>query len=192
MSPRSRGRPPGRGRRRKPGSHPAAGREPAASAVGPGDKPAAPGQEPEIRFDQPAAGDRLSWAAPPGRGTWRGMDVELLDPGNDDELGFLIDALHHGRGVTPGSSPDLTSPDQAGSPRLHVTMHQIVARQILDDDPPETWQAVQRLAGLGYGWHDIMHMIARLVAEDVHSALAGQRQPDPADYARRLDELPAG
>jgi hypothetical protein len=53
-----------------------------------------------------------------------------------------------------------------------VTMHQIVARQILADDPPQTWQTVQRLAGLGYGWHAIMHMIAGFVAEDVHAAMA--------------------
>jgi hypothetical protein len=71
-------------------------------------------------------------------------------------------------------------------------MHQIVARQIMDDDPPQTWQAVQRLAGLGYGWHDIMHVIAGLIAGDVHTALAGQREPNPADYARLLAELPAG
>jgi len=118
------------------------------------------------------------------------MDLDLLDPGDDDELGFLIEALH-GCADLPGGSPDLGSPDQAGNPRLHVTMHQIVARQILDDNPPQTWQAVQRLARLGYSWHDIMHMIAGLVAEDVHGALTAHRHPDPADYARRLDELPA-
>jgi hypothetical protein len=29
-----------------------------------------------------------------------------------------------------------------------------------------------------------------LVTEDVHAALKEHRQPDPADYARRLSELP--
>jgi hypothetical protein len=55
-----------------------------------------------------------------------------------------------------------------------------------------TWQAVERLAGLGYDWHTIMHMIAGLVAEDVHAALAEDRQPDLAGYSRRLAQLPAG
>ena len=44
------------------------------------------------------------------------------------------------------------------SPRLHVAMHQVVASQLLAGDPPQTWQTVQRLAGLGYDWHNIMHI----------------------------------
>jgi hypothetical protein len=120
------------------------------------------------------------------------MDLELLDPGDDDELMVLIEALHDECHDAPGSDRDLTAGAEPGSPRLHVTMQQIVARQILAGEPPQTWQAVQRLAGLGHDWHTIMHVIAGLVSEDVHAALAEHRQPDPADYARRLDQLPAG
>jgi hypothetical protein len=123
---------------------------------------------------------------------YRGMDLELLDPGDDDELGFLLEALHQGGRDAPGSDHDLAAIGEAARPRLHVTMHQIVARQILADDPPQTWQTVQRLAGLGYGWHAITHMIAGLVAEDVHAAMAEHRHPNPEGYARRLDQLPAG
>jgi hypothetical protein len=119
------------------------------------------------------------------------MDLELLDPGDDDELMFLIEALHLDRRDAAGNDHDLSARGEPVNARLHVTMHQIVARQILDDDPPQTWQTVQRLAGQGYDWHAITHMIARLVAEDVHAVMAENRQPDPADYARRLDQLPA-
>jgi hypothetical protein len=79
---------------------------------------------------------------------------------------------------------------QTVNPRLHVAMHQVVANQVLSGDPPQTWQTVQRLAGLGYDWHNIMHMIASLVAEDIYGALKEHRQHDPAAYARRLCELP--
>jgi hypothetical protein len=65
------------------------------------------------------------------------------------------------------------------NPWLHVAMHQVVANQLLAGDPPETWQTVQRLAGLGCDWHNIMHMIASLITEDVYSALKEDRQPDP-------------
>jgi hypothetical protein len=68
-------------------------------------------------------------------------------------------------------------------------MHQVVANQLLADDPPQTWQTAQRLAGLGYDGHSIMHMIASLVSEDVYWALMAP-QPDPATYAWRLSELP--
>jgi hypothetical protein len=61
---------------------------------------------------------------------------------------------------------------------------------LLADDPPGTWQTVQRLAGLGYDWHNVMHMISAVVAEDLHRAAAEQRQFDPDDYARRLNALP--
>jgi len=72
-------------------------------------------------------------------------------------------------------------------------MHQVVANQLLAGDPPETWQAVQRLDGLGYDWHNIMHMIASLVTEDVYRALNERRQarscrlcPPAERAARRL------
>jgi Domain of unknown function (DUF1841) len=79
---------------------------------------------------------------------------------------------------------------QTVNPGLHVAMRQVVANQVLADDPPQRWQAVQRRAGFGYDWHNIMHMIARLVTEDVCSALQEHRQPDPAACTRRLSELP--
>jgi hypothetical protein len=103
---------------------------------------------------------------------------------------MLIEALHtefadarHGEdGVIVGG--------ETVHPGLHVAMHQVAANQLLAGGPPETWQTVQRLAGLGYDWHNIMHMIASLVTEDVYAALKEHRQPDPAAYARRLSELP--
>jgi hypothetical protein len=69
-------------------------------------------------------------------------------------------------------------------------MHQVVASQLLADEPPETWQTVLRLAGMGYDWHNIMHMIATLVSGDVYHATKEHRQFGPGDYGRRLNELP--
>ena len=57
------------------------------------------------------------------------------------------------------------------NPRLHVAMHQVAANQLTADDPPETWQTVQRLAGRGYDWHNIMHMIAPLAVRLAVTAL---------------------
>ena len=121
-----------------------------------------------------------------------GGRAQRADPGDEDKLLFLIEARHHDGGDAPGSDGDLAAIGEPASPRLHVTMHRIVARQLMADDPPQTWQTVQRLAGLGYNWHATMHMIAGLVAADVHAAMAERRQPDPEGYARRLDQLPDG
>jgi len=52
------------------------------------------GQTTDCWFDEPAQGDRRSWAIPLGHGTYQGLDLELLDPADEDELTFLIEAQH--------------------------------------------------------------------------------------------------
>jgi hypothetical protein len=157
----------------------------------PQDEPAFPSAEAaDCWFDEPGAADRRSWAMPSGHGTYRGLDLELLDPGDEDELTFLIEAQHAELGDALRSGEEVTVGGELFSPGLHVALHDVVANQLLADDPPETWQTVQRLARLGYDWHNVMHMIASLVTEDVYLALREHRQPDPAAYARRLRELP--
>jgi hypothetical protein len=141
-------------------------------------------------FDEPALGDRRSWAMPPGHGTYQGLGLELLDPSDDDDLTFLIEAQHTEFEHALRSDEEMIAGGEQFSPRLHVAMHQVVATQLLADDPPQTWQTVQRLAGLGYDWHNIMHMIAAVVSDDLYHAMKEHRQFDPGDYARRLNELP--
>jgi Domain of unknown function (DUF1841) len=141
-------------------------------------------------FDEPAPGDRLSWAMPSGHGTYQGLDLALVDPSDEDELTFLIEAQHTEFEDALRNDEEMTAGDEPFNPRLHVLMHQVVAGQLLAEDPPETWQTVQRLAGLGYDWYNIMHMIAAVVSNDLYGAMKEHRQFDPADYARRLDGLP--
>jgi hypothetical protein len=148
------------------------------------------GQRTTSWFDEPEPGDRQSWAVPPGHGIYQDLDLELLNPADEDELGFLMEAMHPQFWRALERGDDLTIGGERINPRLHVLMHQVVANQLLGDKPPETWPTVQRLAGLGYDWHNIMHMISALVAEDFHRATTELRPHDPADYARRLNELP--
>jgi hypothetical protein len=129
---------------------------------------------------------------PPGHGSYQGLDLELLDPSDEDELTFLIQAQHTGLEDALCSDEEMIADGEPFSPRLHVAMHHVVASQLLADDPPEAWQTVQRLAGLGYDWHNIMHMIAAVVSDDFYHAMKEHRPFDPGDYARRLSELPGG
>ena len=95
MSPRSHGRPPGRGRRqqpRRPGPRPSG---PHRAAVSAGGEP--PGYEEETTgcwFDDPEPGDRRSWVLPSAHGTYQGLDLEVLDPGDEDDRALLIEAWH--------------------------------------------------------------------------------------------------
>jgi Domain of unknown function (DUF1841) len=128
---------------------------------------------------------------PPGHGTYQGTELDSLDPSDEDDLTMLIEARHAEFGAALQDDEELVGDDgEPFNPRLHVTIHQVVANQLLADDPPATWQAVQRLADLGYDWHNIMHMIGSVVAADLHSAIAEKRPFDAADYARRLQDLP--
>lgn len=45
-------------------------------------------------FDEPEPGDRRSWAVPPAHGNYQELDLQLLDPGDEDERALLLEALH--------------------------------------------------------------------------------------------------
>jgi Domain of unknown function (DUF1841) len=191
MSPRSRGRPPDRRRRQQAGRAGARRGGPHLSAVPASEDSPGYAEEPaDYWFGEPEPGNRRSWAVPPAHGTYQELDLELLDPGDEDERALLIEALHPEFAGALQGDDDVIIDGELVNPRLHVAIHQVVANQLLANDPPETWQTVQRLAGRGYDWHNIMHMIASLVTEDVYGVLAEHRRPDPAAYARRLNELP--
>ena len=191
MSPRSSGRPPSRRRRQQAGRGGARRGGPHLYAAPAYEETAgSAGETTDCWFDEPEPGDRRSWAVPPAHGIYQELDLELLDPAEEDERALLIEALHPGFADALQGDEDVIIDGGSVNPRLHVAMHQMVANQLLANDPPETWQTVQRLAGRGYDWHNIMHMIASLVAHDVYGVLKEHRQPDPAAYARRLNELP--
>jgi hypothetical protein len=53
-----------------------------------------PGEGTDGWFDDPLPDDRRSWAVPPGHGTYQGLDLERLDPDDEDERTFLLQAQH--------------------------------------------------------------------------------------------------
>jgi hypothetical protein len=189
VSPQSRGRPPGRGRPHPRRSTSAGGARVERVQL-PEFSRASDEETATCWFDEPADGDRESWAMPAGHGSYRGLDLDLLDAADEDQLMLLLEGRHVELGNAIRSDEEAVIDGEPFNARLHLAMHQIVANQLLADDPPETWQTVQRLAGLGYDWHNIMHMIARVISDDLHGALNERREFDPADYARRLADLP--
>ena len=185
MSPKSRGRPPGRGRSRKASKRPAPGRRP----VG-GVSTWQAEETTDCWFDEPIPGDRRSWAVPPGHGTYHGLELERLDPDNEDERGFLLEAQHlEWEEALEAHEEVITDSGETVNPTLHVALHGLIANQLLNDDPPETWQTVQRLAGLGYDWHNVMHMVIGPVSAFLQQAMTG-RPFDRDVYRQHLNELP--
>lgn len=97
--------------------------------------------------------------------------VPAVVPGDEDGRAALMRA--DGRGG-------------AADPSLRL----VVANQILDGDPPATWDTVQRLLGRGIGRHDVMDQLVRTLRPFVDGALHDQRRFDSQEYTAALARLP--
>ena len=127
---------------------------------------------------------RLAFAVPPMPDQ---ADTDMLDPADPDERALLIRAAH------PELDPELETMIVDGremNPRLHLTVHEIVAAQLAEDDPPEVWATAQRLRRLGYGRHEILHMLGAAMTPQLWAALHDQREYDPDAHRAALAALP--
>ena len=114
-------------------------------------------------------------------------DTELLDPADPDERALLIRAAH----PELDTSLDTVIVDgREMNPRLHLTIHEIVAAQLVDDDPPEVWATAQRMRRLGYGRHEILHMLGAAMTPQLLAALHEQRDYDLDAHRAALAALP--
>lgn len=135
--------------------------------------------------------ERRQFACPPARGRYRGIEFEYLDAADPDERRILIEAEHpelhralrrRDDEIIVGGAPI--------NPRLHIAMHEIVANQLWDDDPPEVWETAKRLTALGYERHEVLHMLGSVAAREVWRVLDAGPPSDPARYVASLADLP--
>jgi Domain of unknown function (DUF1841) len=134
---------------------------------------------------------RRQWTITKRRGRVLDVDLQDLDPADEEDRYYFILAEHPE--LVPAIRDNLDEIELHGqkmNPRLHLTMHQIVANQLWTNDPPEVWETVKRLIGEGYKRHDIVHMIGSVASKDVWTALMDYRPADPADYVAGLEALP--
>ena len=95
----------------------------------------------------------------------------------------LDDAVHEGRGTVVVGGEEM-------NPRLHFTIHEIVASQIIDNDPPEAFATLQRLLAAGRDHHEVLHMLGYVVSAQVWGALHERREYDRAEHLHALNALP--
>ncbi|MDP9441271.1 MAG: DUF1841 family protein, partial [Actinomycetota bacterium] len=76
------------------------------------------------------------------------------------------------------------------SPRLHLAMHEVVASQLWEDDPPEAWLAAERLAAAGYDRHEVLHMLGSVTAGELWRMSRLQVPFDRDRYVAGLEALP--
>jgi hypothetical protein len=120
------------------------------------------------------------------------MELAFLDPANEDERTVLIRAEHPELAEAIDRGEEQIEIDgQVMNPRLHLTIHEIVATQLWDNDPPEVWQTARRLLDAGYERHEILHMLGSALATRVWAVLQERSGDDLQSYVRALRGLPA-
>lgn len=135
--------------------------------------------------------ERRDWAVPQREGRFRGLELGYLDRSDPDERRFLILAEHPdlAEAIDRGEEEILVGGEPM-SPELHITMHEILATQLWDDDPPEVWRTAKRLQDLGNERHEILHMLASTIADQTFRMLRDQVPYDGEEHRRALQALP--
>jgi hypothetical protein len=128
---------------------------------------------------------RLAWLFPDAAldGDWA-PDDETLGELVEDQHPELADAVAEGVDEVPVEDGHLINP------RLHLALHEIAARQILDDEPAEMWTTARRLDALGYDRHEVLHMLASTLSDQIWSILDGSGSYDPSAHVHELAALP--
>ena len=75
--------------------------------------------------------------------------------------------------------------------RLHLAMHEVVAKQVADDEPSEVYETAGRRLDAGYDRHEVLHMLARPMASLIHATLTYHQPYDHARHVAALRALPA-
>jgi hypothetical protein len=114
---------------------------------------------------------RRLFAVPLLRGSYRGTDLSTLKPAMPADRRTLL-AADHDDGKQQASSE-------------HLDRHVALADRLWRGDPPELWEAAQRLLDRGKNRHDVLHVLIDAIAaagpreSDIAAALAGLPAREP-------------
>jgi hypothetical protein len=118
---------------------------------------------------------RRAFAFPLLRGTYRGTDLGTLDPARPDDRRTLLAADHEDR-AADGASDE------------HLARHVSLADRLWRGDPPELWDAAQRLLDLGEDRHEVLHSLMNAIRavghdeDEIAAALADLPPEEPGQH----------
>ncbi len=121
---------------------------------------------------------RALWARRAGRESLEPAERSLLD---------ILEEHDEFRAIWDGQEPG-----EDENPFLHVSMHELLEKQIASDDPPGTRAALDRLVAKGETRHDAIHTILRVLIHELYQMTQGQRSFDHEGYKNKLEKLGRG
>lgn len=106
---------------------------------------------------------RRAFAFPYLQGTHGGVDLDGLNPADEADRRTLLEIDHVG-----------------ATDEEHLAWHEEIATRLWEGDPPQLWEAAQRLLDLGHDRHDVLHVLIE-IAERIGD--------DPEELASALDDI---
>ena len=120
-----------------------------------------------------------------------GLDMSVADLADPDVRSAVI--RHEHPDFADALRDDLHEIDLGHgriNPRLHLAMHEVVATQLWEGDPPEVWETAVRLRDAGYERHEILHMLGRPVSDQIWAAWHDHQPYDQTRHVAALRALP--
>ena len=75
------------------------------------------------------------------------------------------------------------------NPFAHIAIHQMIANQIANHEPPQTAETLEALMQAGYTRHEAIHAIGGILAEEIYEILRDKCPFDEAGHVQSLREL---
>jgi hypothetical protein len=134
---------------------------------------------------------RLKFLFRPRRDVLEDVDVDFLNPEDEDDRRLLIASEHprFWQAIEEGES-EVEIAGEPVSAELHLAMHEIVANRILSDTPKEFWETARRLSRQGYRRHDVLHMLGTVVSDEVYDTLKTGKTHTDEEIRAALWRLP--
>jgi hypothetical protein len=101
----------------------------------------------------------------------------LPDPRDVDQRRVLVERDHQDAALDPEGRS------------LHLTVHEVLANQLWDNDPPEVWEAAQRLTATGLDRHEALHQLCAILAEHLRAVVGGDPEATVDRYRALVDLL---
>jgi hypothetical protein len=128
---------------------------------------------------------------PPDATLGEDIVLEWLNPEDEDERRMLIRAAHpEMHEALEAGEDEIVIGGQAVNIGMHMAVHDMVAAQLWDDEPPEVWQTAQRLTKVGFDHHEVLHMLGSAMTPQLLAALHDERPYDREEHLAALAALP--